>query len=55
MTYRYHPELQELVDDPAGFPPAEKFVGTLEEMRAFADPPLRRDAGLAAGGGGRGA
>ena len=38
MTYRYHPELQELVDDPAGFPPAEKFVGTLEEMRAFADP-----------------
>ena len=38
MTYRYHPELQELVDDPAGFPPAEKFVGTFEEMRAFADP-----------------
>ena len=42
MTYRYHPELQELVDDPAGFPPAEKFVGTLEEMRAFADPSTPR-------------
>ncbi len=38
MTYRYHPELQQLVDDSNGFPPAEKFVGTLEEMRAFADP-----------------
>lgn len=38
MAYRYHPELQQLVDDPTGFPPGEKFVGTLEEMRAFVDP-----------------
>ncbi len=37
MTYRYR-QLQELVDDPAGFPPAGETMGTLEEMRAFADP-----------------
>lgn len=38
MAYRYHPELQQLVIDPNGFPPGEKFVGTLDEMREFADP-----------------
>lgn len=38
MAYCYHPELKKLVDDPAGFPPAEKFVGTLDEMREFAEP-----------------
>ena len=38
MAYRYHPELKKLVEDPAGFPPAEKFVGTLDEMREFAAP-----------------
>ncbi len=38
MAYCYHPELGKLVDDPAGFPPAEKFVGSLGEMRAFAEP-----------------
>ena len=38
MTYRSHPELQELADAPAGLPPAEKSAGTLEETRAPADP-----------------
>lgn len=38
MAYRYHPELQKLVDDPNGFPPGDKFVGNLEEMRVFAEP-----------------
>ena len=38
MSCCYHPELQELVDDPEGFPPAELFVGTLEGMREFAAP-----------------